>query len=75
MCGSPDKKINSTVEVKTDVTLQNVSSIAIYSCPIGHRIVGPANRTCLPSGFWNLEAPSCQCMSIIYNLGPIITST
>ena len=68
LCGSPDKNENSTVEVivkeipgKTPGSLGTVSSYAEYSCPEGNRVVGDANRTCMASGFWSGDAPTCKC--------------
>ncbi|CAL4126212.1 unnamed protein product, partial [Meganyctiphanes norvegica] len=56
ICGSPDRKENTTVSSKNF----SRDSVISYECPEGHRVLGDTNRTCLNTGFWNGTAPTCK---------------
>lgn len=32
-----------------------------YNCDDGHLLVGPANRSCMDTGFYNEFPPVCKC--------------
>ncbi|XP_076036539.1 CUB and sushi domain-containing protein 3-like [Oratosquilla oratoria] len=54
-CGSPDRNENTTVTLST----QPEETTATYNCPKGNRVVGTSVRTCLDTGYWSDEAPTC----------------
>lgn len=56
-CGSPDKLLNTTIE-GTDYS---VKSTIKYHCPLGHMLIGHAERICGVEGFWSGQAPTCKC--------------
>ncbi|GLV42687.1 furrowed [Carabus blaptoides fortunei] len=55
-CGSPDKLLNTTIE-GTDYS---VNSTIKYHCPIGHMLIGDAERKCGIEGFWSGQASTCK---------------
>ncbi|XP_063240825.1 sushi, von Willebrand factor type A, EGF and pentraxin domain-containing protein 1 isoform X2 [Bacillus rossius redtenbacheri] len=55
-CGRPEQPPNSTMIAKNF----NVGSAIEYNCDEGHLLVGPALRTCLPTGFYNEFPPVCK---------------
>ncbi|XP_064486743.1 sushi, von Willebrand factor type A, EGF and pentraxin domain-containing protein 1-like [Ornithodoros turicata] len=55
-CGSPDRKVNSTV-TGTDF---RVGQEVAYECPTGNLLIGPRTRRCANSGFWTDTAPACK---------------
>nr|CAD7429804.1 unnamed protein product [Timema monikensis] len=55
-CGRPEQPPNSTMVAKNF----NVGATIEYSCDEGHLLVGPAARTCLPTGFYNEFPPVCK---------------
>jgi len=55
-CGKPEQPPNSTL-ISTDF---NVNSRIEYVCDEGHLLVGPAKRSCLPSGFYSEFPPVCR---------------
>ena len=56
-CGKPEQPPNSTL-ISTDF---NVNSRIEYVCDEGHLLVGPAKRSCLPTGFYSEFPPVCRC--------------
>lgn len=42
-----------------DVPDMRYGARAKYQCDVGHRLEGPAFRTCLADGTWSDETPSC----------------
>ena len=50
-------------------TLYN--STATYSCEDGYSLVGVPVRTCLSSGNWSGDTPSCQIGSIVMSSNEI----
>ena len=56
-CGKPEQPPNSTL-IATDFTVGNRIQ---YSCDEGHLLVGPTQRTCLPTGFYSEFPPVCRC--------------
>lgn len=54
-CRSPDKQVNTTMEV----TGHSTGQIVTYTCPVGSKLVGNTSRTCLEDGVWSGAAPSC----------------
>ena len=56
-CGKPEQPPNSTL-ISTDF---NVNSRIEYVCDEGHLLVGPARRSCLPTGFYSEFPPVCRC--------------
>lgn len=56
-CGRPEQPPNSTM-----VTLKgyDVGATVDYTCDEGHLLVGPAQRTCLETGFYNEFPPVCK---------------
>jgi len=55
-CGKPEQPPNSTL-ISTDF---NVNSRIEYVCDEGHLLVGPAKRSCLPTGFYSEFPPVCR---------------
>jgi len=55
-CGKPEQPPNSTMKPLTYLTGTEVE----YECDPGHVLVGPARRTCLPSGFFDGVPPICR---------------
>jgi len=49
--------LNGSVDLSDGTTYL---STAVYSCDIGHNIVGNNMRTCIDGGLWNETEPSCQ---------------
>lgn len=39
----------------------NTGSAVDYTCDEGHLLVGPAQRTCLETGFYDEFPPICKC--------------
>ena len=56
-CDVLPKILNGSVDLSGGTTYL---STAIYSCDIGHNIVGNNMRTCIDGGLWNETQPSCQ---------------
>ena len=55
-CGKPEQPPNSTMVASSF----NVGATIEYSCDEGHLLVGPATRTCLPTGFYDEFPPVCK---------------
>lgn len=55
-CGKPEQPPNSTMVASSF----NVGANIEYSCDEGHLLVGPATRTCLPTGFYDEFPPVCK---------------
>jgi len=55
-CGKPEQPPNSTL-ISSNF---NVNSNIEYVCDEGHLLVGPAKRTCLPTGFYSEFPPVCR---------------
>ncbi|XP_066975553.1 uncharacterized protein [Macrobrachium rosenbergii] len=55
-CGKPEQPPNSTMVAPN----YNVGTDVEYRCDSGHVLVGPAQRTCLNSGFFNEFPPTCR---------------
>lgn len=56
-CGKPEQPPNSTMVAAN----YNVDSEVEYRCDPGHVLIGPAQRTCLESGFFDEFPPTCRC--------------
>ncbi|XP_046391266.1 uncharacterized protein LOC124159479 isoform X1 [Ischnura elegans] len=56
-CGKPEQPPNSTILASRDF---EVGSTVDYTCDPGHILIGPASRTCLPTGFYNEFPPVCK---------------
>ena len=56
-CGKPEQPPNSTLIAPNF----SVGSRIEYSCNEGHLLVGPSQRTCLPTGFYSEFPPVCRC--------------
>lgn len=55
-CGRPEQPPNSTMIAPNF----NVGSTIEYACDDGHLLVGPTNRVCLETGFYNEFPPVCK---------------
>ncbi|XP_042227360.1 uncharacterized protein LOC121869850 isoform X2 [Homarus americanus] len=55
-CGKPEQPPNSTMVTAN----YNVGTDVEYRCDPGHYLVGPAQRSCLDSGFFNEFPPTCR---------------
>ncbi|XP_069970005.1 uncharacterized protein [Penaeus vannamei] len=55
-CGKPEQPPNSTMVAAN----YNVDSEVEYRCDPGHVLIGPAQRTCLESGFFDEFPPTCR---------------
>ncbi|XP_068237942.1 uncharacterized protein [Palaemon carinicauda] len=55
-CGKPEQPPNSTMVAPNF----NVGTDVEYRCDPGHVLVGPSQRTCLNSGFFNEFPPTCR---------------
>ena len=60
-CGKPEQPPNSTLTAPNF----GVGSRIEYSCDEGHLLVGPSQRTCLPTGFYSEFPPVCRCKWLI----------
>ena len=47
-------------ELSVSYNSTSYNSTAIYSCENGYNLVGVAERTCLSSGNWSGDPPSCE---------------
>ena len=56
-CGKPEQPPNSTLVAPNF----NVGTRIEYSCDDGHLLVGPSQRSCLPTGFYSEFPPVCRC--------------
>ena len=54
-CGSPIPPVNGSVNAASTT----YGSTAIYSCSIGHTLLGGAAVSCQADGTWNGTAPTC----------------
>lgn len=54
-CSKPVAPQNGRV----DFTSVNVGSIATYTCSLGFSLSGSSTQTCLSTGLWSPEAPTC----------------
>ena len=41
-------------------------STATYTCDSGYHLIGDQNRTCLSSGVWSGQEPTCESMHLLY---------
>lgn len=57
-CGRPEQPPNSTMTALQGFT---VGSTVEYECNDGHLLVGPSQRTCLETGFYDEFPPVCKC--------------
>uniref|UniRef100_A0A182FK45 Sushi, von Willebrand factor type A, EGF and pentraxin domain-containing protein 1 n=1 Tax=Anopheles albimanus TaxID=7167 RepID=A0A182FK45_ANOAL len=55
-CGSPDALVNTTIVGRNYSIGANIT----YRCPVGHSLIGPAERICQPNGTWSGTAPACK---------------
>jgi len=55
-CGKPEQPPNSTLVAPNF----NVGTRIEYSCDDGHLLVGPSQRSCLPTGFYSEFPPVCR---------------
>ncbi|CAG0879193.1 unnamed protein product [Cyprideis torosa] len=55
-CGRPEQPPNSTILAQNF----DVGSKVEYRCDAGHLLVGPVQRVCLRSGFYNEFPPTCR---------------
>lgn len=55
-CNEPDIHENLIIEPGTRL----VGSLAKYSCPKGHYIIGNNTRVCMNSGQWTGRTPKCK---------------
>ena len=67
-CGKPEQPPNSTLIAKKF----NVGSRIEYVCDEGHLLVGPSQRSCLPTGFYSEFPPVCRCECIILYISPVL---
>lgn len=56
-CGRPEQPPNSTMVTTKGF---DVGATVDYTCDEGHLLVGPAQRTCLETGFYNEFPPVCK---------------
>ena len=59
-CGKPEQPPNSTLIAQKF----SVGSRIEYTCDKGHLLVGPSQRSCLPTGFYSEFPPVCRCKLI-----------
>ena len=69
-CGKPEQPPNSTLVAPNF----NVGTRIEYSCDDGHLLVGPSQRSCLPTGFYSEFPPVCRCKCCVINTYIRITS-
>ena len=62
-CGDPDSPFHGQKLGSRYWTGESVSFI----CHPGYRLIGPANRKCMPSGNWSGMQPSCKLLYSILN--------
>ena len=55
-CGPLPNLQNRRVDTSTGTVL---SSLAMYSCDVGHFLIGVSWSVCGPDGIWTPGAPSC----------------
>lgn len=51
-----------TGDLSVSFTTLNVGSKVEYNCPEKYKIIGESSRTCLSSGEWSGDEPTCQAM-------------
>lgn len=56
-CGEPGKPADGTVTLSDGLS---AGSVANYSCPRGHLMVGDSQRKCRMGGEWTGKTPECQ---------------
>ncbi|XP_021694259.1 uncharacterized protein LOC5564206 isoform X3 [Aedes aegypti] len=56
-CGRPEQPPNSTMVAPKGF---DVGAVVEYNCDEGHLLVGPSQRTCLETGFYNEFPPVCK---------------
>ena len=66
-CGKPEQPPNSTLIAKKF----GVGSRIEYVCDEGHLLVGPSQRSCLPTGFYSEFPPVCRCKIFEWKFGII----
>ncbi|XP_032679645.1 uncharacterized protein LOC116848037 isoform X2 [Odontomachus brunneus] len=63
-CGRPEQPPNSTMTVvrssRNPSSAYEVGTRVQYSCNAGNYLIGPSNRTCLDTGFYNDFPPVCK---------------
>ena len=55
-CGIPAIPEHGSVDTSTGTELDD---LAMYSCDVGHMLVGVSRSLCGPDGTWTPRAPSC----------------
>ncbi|KAG5328387.1 SVEP1 protein, partial [Acromyrmex heyeri] len=69
-CGRPEQPPNSTMMVISESTKisgnYEVGAIVEYQCDSDSLLVGPLNRTCLDTGFYNEFPPVCKYINCNY---------
>ncbi|EGI62156.1 Sushi, von Willebrand factor type A, EGF and pentraxin domain-containing protein 1 [Acromyrmex echinatior] len=70
-CGRPEQPPNSTMMVISESTkisgnVYEVGAIVEYQCDSDSLLVGPLNRTCLDTGFYNEFPPVCKYINCNY---------
>ena len=58
-CGNLTNPVNGQVTHTAGTTL---GQTATYSCNTGYNLVGNSTRTCLATGVWSGNVPTCQSM-------------
>lgn len=56
-CGSPEALVNTTIVGKNFT----IGSTIGYRCPVGHSLIGDAQRLCQETGVWSGRPPTCKC--------------
>ncbi|EDS28660.1 furrowed [Culex quinquefasciatus] len=65
-CGRPEQPPNSTMVAPKGF---DVGAVVEYNCDEGHLLVGPPQRTCLETGFYNEFPPVCKCKVLRFGEG------
>ncbi|KAL0116873.1 hypothetical protein PUN28_010031 [Cardiocondyla obscurior] len=70
-CGRPEQPPNSTMLVispskKIPGNIYQVGATVEYSCNVGNLLIGPSNRTCLDTGFYDEFPPVCKSIECGY---------
>ena len=56
-CGEIEEIANGSTDLVFNST--TYQSIVIYNCSVGYNLIGPSERSCLSSGYWNETDPFC----------------
>ena len=60
----PNSTGRDNLRANFDPSNTTFGNVVAYSCDLGFRLIGSSSLTCLASGNWSGDAPTCQGMFI-----------